>query len=51
MTRTLRQHLTDIVQQYLDHYQGNILAVAAHLGVGKSTLYRMIQSGEVRVNS
>jgi two-component system, NtrC family, response regulator AtoC len=46
---TLRQHTTRIVQHYLDHYKGNVLAVAHQLGVGKSTLYRMIQSGEVRI--
>ncbi len=46
--RTLRQHVVEIVQGYLNHYHGNVLAVAGHLGVGKSTLYRMIQSGEVR---
>ena len=45
---TLRQHVVGIVQQYLKHYNGNVLAVASHLGVGKSTLYRMIQSGEVK---
>jgi DNA-binding NtrC family response regulator len=46
---TLRQHTVRIVQQYLDHYHGNVLTVASHLGVGKSTLYRMIQSGEVKI--
>ncbi len=47
---TLRQHMASIVQHYLDHYHGNVVAAAGYLGVGKSTLYRMIQSGEVRIN-
>lgn len=47
---TLRQHMAGIVQHYLDHYHGNVVTTASHLGVGKSTLYRMIQSGEVRVH-
>ncbi len=46
---TLRQHNIRIVQHYLDYYKGNVLVVAGQLGVGKSTLYRMIQSGEVKI--
>lgn len=45
---TLREHVVRIVQHYLDHYHGNVLLVAARLGIGKSTLYRMINSGQVR---
>ena len=44
---TLRQHVAVVVQRYLDHYQGDVQAVAGHLDIGKSTLYRMIQSGEI----
>ncbi|GAB2963379.1 sigma-54 dependent transcriptional regulator [Hymenobacter coalescens] len=45
----LREQVAGIVQRYLDAHNGNILHVAHLLKIGKSTIYRMIQSNEVRV--
>jgi DNA-binding NtrC family response regulator len=46
---SLRIQVANIVQRYLDAYQGNILQVAAKLQIGKSTIYRMAQNNEVRL--
>jgi len=45
--KTLDEHIAEIVQQYLDKYNYNVLFVADKLKVGKSTIYRMIQKSEV----
>ena len=46
---SLREQTTTIVQQCLDEMNGDVLAVAGRLRVGKSTIYRMIQQQELRV--
>jgi len=46
---SLRDQTTAIVQNCLDEMAGDVLAVAARLRIGKSTIYRMIQMQEVRV--
>ncbi|GMQ24815.1 sigma-54 dependent transcriptional regulator [Algoriphagus sp. oki45] len=46
--KTLRQHTCDIVQHYLNKYQGDVLETAKVLDIGKSTIYKMIQEGEVK---
>lgn len=46
---TLRKYTTSIIQQYLNKHQGDILKVANLLDIGKSTIYRMISEGEVKV--
>jgi two-component system, NtrC family, response regulator AtoC len=45
--KTLKQYEIDIIQHYLDKYEKDVLLVAKKLDVGKSTIYRMIQAGEV----
>lgn len=45
--KTLKQYEIDIIQHYLDKYDRDVLLVAKKLDVGKSTIYRMIQAGEV----
>ncbi|MDN3205630.1 sigma-54-dependent transcriptional regulator [Algoriphagus sediminis] len=45
--KTLRQHTCDIVQHYLVKHQGDVLETARILDIGKSTIYKMIQEGEV----
>lgn len=45
--KTLKQYEVDIIQHYLDKYDKDVLFVAKKLDVGKSTIYRMIQAGEV----
>lgn len=45
---TMKDYTSYIVQKYLDKYDGNVLKVAAVLDLGKSTIYKMIQQGEVK---
>ena len=42
-----KQYEIDIIQHYLDKYDKDVLLVAKKLDIGKSTIYRMIQAGEV----
>ena len=46
---TLREYTTRLIQQYLDKYDYDVLKVAGKLDVGKSTIYRMINSHELKV--
>ena len=45
--KTLREYTRAIVRHYLDKYDDNVPQVAQMLDVGKSTIYKMIQEGEV----
>lgn len=45
--KTLREYNADIINQYMEIYDYNVLKVAAKLDVGKSTIYNLIRSGEV----
>jgi transcriptional regulator with PAS, ATPase and Fis domain len=45
--KSLKQYEIDIIQHYLDKYERDVLLVAKKLDIGKSTIYRMIQAGEV----
>ena len=45
---TLKEYTNFIVQKYLDKYEGNVLKVAEVLDLGKSTIYKMIQLGDVK---
>ena len=47
---SLREQTTAIVQGCLDEMAGDVLAVAARLHIGKSTIYRMIQQQELRIS-
>ena len=40
---TLKEYNIAIINHYLDRYQGNVLRVADKLGIGKSTIYRMLK--------
>jgi two-component system response regulator AtoC len=46
---TLKQFESQIIQHYLDKYDKDVLLVAKKLDVGKSTIYRMIQNGELKI--
>jgi DNA-binding NtrC family response regulator len=46
--KTLREYELQIIQQYLDRYNHDVMFVAKKLGIGKSTIYRMIQAGELK---
>jgi two-component system response regulator AtoC len=45
--KTLREYTRTIVRHFLEKYPGNVPLVAQKLDVGKSTIYKMIQDGEV----
>lgn len=46
---TLKEFEIQVIQHYLDKHDRDVLLVAKKLDVGKSTLYRMIQAGELKV--
>jgi DNA-binding NtrC family response regulator len=45
--KTLRQYTCDIIKYYLKKYDEDVLAVATKLDIGKSTIYKMIQTKEI----
>ncbi|MEN2281461.1 sigma-54 dependent transcriptional regulator [Algoriphagus sp. SE2] len=45
--KTLRQHTCDIVNYYLKKNNGDVIETARALDIGKSTIYKMIQEGEI----
>ena len=47
-SKSLKAYTREIVQHYLDEFDHNVLRVATELEVGKSTIYNMLKSGEVR---
>lgn len=48
-TKTLRQHTCDIVKYYLEKNNNDVVATARILDIGKSTIYKMIQDGELDI--
>ena len=46
---TLKEYTLKLIQQYLDEYDYDVLAVAGKLDVGKSTIYRMINSHQLKI--
>ncbi len=44
---TLRKYTCDIIKHYLKKYNDDVVATARVLDIGKSTIYKMIQSGEL----
>ena len=44
---SLREYECQIIQYYLEKYNKDVLLVAKKLDIGKSTIYRMIQNGEL----
>jgi two-component system, NtrC family, response regulator AtoC len=49
--KTLDEYTRNIIQHFLDKYNGNVLMVANKLSIGKSTLYRMLQNKELEIRS
>ncbi len=45
---TLKEYMRKLIQQYLDEYDYDVLKVAGKLDVGKSTIYRMINSQQLK---
>src|SRR5579871_890519 len=46
---TLKEFEIQLIQHYLDKYDKDVLLVAKKLDVGKSTIYRMVQLGELKI--
>lgn len=46
--KSLREYTIDIITYFLDRYDNHVVNVAKKLDVGKSTIYRMIQEGEIK---
>lgn len=44
---TLREYTRLIIRNYLKRYNDNVLLVAEKLDIGKSTIYKMLQTGEI----
>ena len=47
--KSLKEFTAMIIQHFLDKYDKNVIKVANALQIGKSTIYRMIQTNEVNV--
>ncbi len=45
---TLREYELKIINHFMEKYNDDILIVAKKLGIGKSTIYRLIQNGELK---
>ncbi len=45
--KTLRQYTCDIIRHYLRRNHNDVLATAKALDIGKSTIYKMMQDGEL----
>ena len=48
--KTLDEYNHEIVQHFLGKYNQNVRLVASKLGIGKSTIYRMLQNKELAYN-
>ncbi len=49
MEKTLREYEADIIGFFLKKYGNNVVAVAKKLDIGKSTIYNMKKSGEIKI--
>ena len=47
--KTMKEYTSDIITHFLKKYDNNVVAVAAKLDIGKSTIYKMIQSKEITI--
>ncbi|MGZ3820858.1 MAG: AAA-type ATPase lid domain-containing protein, partial [Mucilaginibacter sp.] len=45
--KTLREYTIDIIKYYLKKNNNDVLTTAKDLDIGKSTIYKMMQSGEL----
>lgn len=46
--KTLREYTLDIIKFYLKKNNNDVIATAKKLDIGKSTIYKMIQDGDIR---
>lgn len=45
--KTLREYSNDIIKHFLKKYNNNVVLVAKKLGIGKSTIYKMLNDKEI----
>ncbi len=45
--KTMDEYYVDIIQHFLQKYQNNVVLVANKLGIGKSTVYKLIQENQL----
>jgi two-component system response regulator AtoC len=45
--KTLREYTRTIVRHHLDKYRYDVPLIAQKLGIGRSTIYKLVQNGEV----
>ncbi len=48
--KTLKEYNSDIIKHFLKKYDNNVVKVADKLDIGKSTIYKMIQTNEITLN-
>ncbi len=48
--KTLKEYTRDIVNHYLKMYKNNVMETARVLNIGKSTIYKMIQTNEIKLH-
>lgn len=48
--KSVKEYTASIVMYHLKKYNQNVMLVAEKLGVGNSTIYNMIKSGEINLN-
>jgi DNA-binding NtrC family response regulator len=48
--KSLEEYNLDIVSHFLNKYNQNVRLVSKKLGIGKSTIYRMLQKREISLN-
>jgi DNA-binding NtrC family response regulator len=48
MEKTLKEYTVDIIAFFLKKYNNNVVEVAQKLDVGKSTIYNLINSGDLK---
>jgi DNA-binding NtrC family response regulator len=49
--KTLKEYNNNIIQFYLNKYSNDVIATAKALDIGKSTIYKLIQTGEIKTNN
>jgi len=47
--KSLKEYEIEIIEAYLEKYDENVLLVAEKLHIGKSKIYNMLKSGEIRL--
>jgi DNA-binding NtrC family response regulator len=45
--KSLREHTCDIIRYYLNKNDNDVVLTAEKLGIGKSTIYKMLKEGEI----